>query len=188
MTGTPGTGKSTFAKRLVARLKSDGINCSLIEVNDIVHKHKLYSGTDKSGAKIVRMAALNSMLSKNISGTKGIRVVVGHLIPDLRIKPNLTVVTRLDLDKLERRLKARRYGKEKMRENLISEAVDYCGQSSIKNGGEQYQVESDVDKRDAIRYVALRAKGLKSRRPKAREYSKLGQLVHLIDRGNKYGF
>ncbi|HUY70224.1 MAG TPA: AAA family ATPase [Candidatus Baltobacteraceae bacterium] len=188
VTGTPGTGKSTFAKRLASRLRSAGAQPALIEINDLVHKHKLYSGKDKSGAKIVRIAPLNKMLAASIKKSDGVAVVVGHLVPELRINQKITVVTRLDLIALEKRLKARRYGIEKMRENLISEAVDYCGANSSRKGAEQYQVESTKEKDEVIRYILGVAKGAKPKRPTSVEHAKLGQLVHLIDKGNKYGF
>ena len=188
MTGTPATGKSTFAKRLASRLKSSGIGATLIEINDLVHKHRLYSGTDASGARIVIIKSLDRRLASELKKADGMAIVVGHLVPELHIGQRITVVTRADLSTLERRMRARRYGKEKMRENLISEAVDYCGINSARKGVEQYQVENAAEKGAVIGYIISLAKGRRPKRPKSTERRKLGQLVHLIDQGNRYGF
>lgn len=187
MTGTPGTGKSTFAKRLASGLEASGAQSSIIEINDLVNRHRLYSGRDRTGAKIVRIPQLNRRLSKEIRAAKGVAIVVGHLVPELNIGQSITIVTRLDLKPLERRLKARRYGRDKIREDLVSEALDYCGANSARNGVEQYQVETDGEKRAAIRYLAGIATGRRAKKPKSAERRKLNQLVGLIGNGNRYG-
>jgi broad-specificity NMP kinase len=186
VTGTPGTGKSTFAKRLASRLEASGVSSSVIEINSLVNRYGLFSGRDRTGAKIVKIAQLNRRLSNEISKAKGAVIVVGHLVPELRVNQKITIVTRLDLRPLERRLKARHYGGDKMREDLVSEALDYCGVNSVKKGVEQYQVETDREKENAIRYLLSVAKGAKAKRPKSVERSKLNQLIGLINGGNRY--
>lgn len=153
-----------------------------------MHRHGLFSGTDSSGAKIVVIKSLDKRLASEMKLAGGVAIVVGHLVPELHIGQKITVVTRSDLQALERRMRARRYGREKIRENLISEAVDYCGINSAKKGVEQYQVESAAEKDAVTGYILGLASGRKPKRPKSIEHRKLGQLVHMIDKGNRYGF
>jgi broad-specificity NMP kinase len=184
ITGTPGTGKSTFAKKLAERLDS----CRIIEINDVVHQHRLYSRSDRFGSKVVRMKELKSAMEEEIKKTNArVVIVVGHLVPDLRLNFDIIIVLRTGLMELAGRLKKRAYPKGKIRENLISEATDYCGVLSRESCNSTYEAESDSERRMMISYVHDVSAGIRTKEPKKRWIEKLHELLDLIKEGNEYG-
>lgn len=183
VTGTPGSGKSHLAKLLSNKIKDSGV----LELSDIVERYKLYSSKDKYGSKIIRTKQLRDKVKKLVNGQKEVAILVGHLFPELGIRADLTVVTRVGLAKLAKRLEARGYQKGKISENLVSEALDYCGQGSRKLSDETYEVETDKEKRAVLLYITGIAKGRKVKRPLSREISKTKDIVALARGKNPYG-
>jgi adenylate kinase len=185
VTGTPGSGKTKFAGDLAKRT---GIK--LVELNDLVEEHKLFSGIDETGAKIVKIEGLSFMVKERISEMRKKRekgvILVGHLIPDLDVRPDVTVVTRVALAELIKRLEARKYSKEKIKENLVSESIDYCGATAKERFGSTYEVETDSEKDGIIEYIRLLLEGEPPRAPKGDEINKMQEMLDLIYDGNKY--
>jgi adenylate kinase len=187
VTGTPGSGKSSFAESLA---KSTGAR--LIEANEIVEEQKLFSGIDETGSKIVKMRELCSAIKRKIGALEkergtGAVILVGHLVPDLDIKPDISIVIRVGLRELIGRLESRKYTKEKIRENLVSESVDYCGEMAMEKSGETYEVESGREKEEVIAYIKSRLEGANPVPPIFREINKMHDLLDLVYDGNKYG-
>ncbi len=182
VTGTPGTGKSTFARML-----SDSAGATVIEINDVAREQGLYSGRRWHGSREVRMGPLAKAVSSCVAKSRGLVVVVGHLAPDLGIRCNIAVVTRLGLRRLAERLEARRYHAEKVRENLISEALDYCGTAMQGLGGECYEIESMTEYRAMAAYIAKRHDGKMAAPPKLKEHGKMQDIMALVKDGNRYG-
>lgn len=130
ITGTPGTGKTTISKAVVHKLKG----VELIDANDVIKEHKLFSSYDKYGTRIVNMKKLERTLSMLIKGSKRSLILVeGHILCDIKIKNAKVIVIRAHLNDIRRRLAKRGYGIEKTRENLIAEAIDYCGEMARLN-------------------------------------------------------
>ncbi|MFI5412751.1 MAG: AAA family ATPase [Candidatus Micrarchaeales archaeon] len=183
MTGTPGTGKTYLAKRIASSIK----NSSIIELNDLVGRHKLFTKKDKFGTKIVQLGRLNTVLASELKKNKSkVIVIVGHLAPELRYKSNIAIVTRSGLEKLSRRLKERKYPDEKSAENLASEALDYCGLKMLENCRETYEVETDSDKNRILSYLKLLSSGKKTKKPKRKSINKFSDLLKLVKNGNRY--
>ena len=184
VTGTPGTGKSTFARELAKRLES----CRVIEINDVVTRRRLYSRSDGFGSRIVRIKELDAAMKEEIKKADAkIVIVVGHLVPDLRIRFDIVVVLRTGLAELAARLEKRAYPKGKIKENLISEAVDYCGTLSRENCDSTYEAESDGERRKMISYIRDVSMGIKAKEPEKKGMEKLHELLELIKKGNEYG-
>lgn len=136
ITGTPGVGKTMLVKALKARL-----NASVYNATDIVNKFKLYSGKDKFGAKIVKMKQLQERIAKIIQSDKSqIIILDGHILCDIRVRGAKAIVVREHLKKIISRLQERKYPIEKIKENVTSEALDYCGASAADNYGEVYEI------------------------------------------------
>jgi len=128
ITGTPGTGKTTLAKKLAKKL-----NYPYIDVNKIVKENKLDREYDKKRkCYAVDIKKLNQSLIKLINNYKKNKKIKGiiidshlsHYLPKKYI--GLCIVTRCELKELQKRLKKKKYGKNKIRENLDCEIFDVC--------------------------------------------------------------
>ena len=133
VTGTPGTGKTTFAKKL-AREKQ----AVYLGVNALIKKEKLYQHYDRSlQTREVNIQKLNKRLIAIIKDHKRHKeslVIDSHLSHYL---PNNYVdqcfVTRCSLRALRQRLKKRRYSKKKVQENMHAEIFEVCLLEAIAN-------------------------------------------------------
>ena len=179
VTGTPGTGKSRFATELAKLVPG----ACLIEINDIVARHHLYSRIDSHGAKIVRMAQLEKRLKAELNRKRGTVIVVGHLVPEMRIRYDVCVVTRSRLSRLMKVFAVRKYDREKAHENLMAEALDYCGLKALDRSKETYEVETADDKRRIIAYIRAKASGKRAAPPAQRRISAMPELLKMIKAG-----
>ncbi len=130
ITGTPGTGKTTLAKKIAKE------KCyTHIDVNKIIDREKLSEGYDKlRKSKIIDTKKLNKSLIKLIKENKNI-VIDSHLSHYLPKKyVDSCIVTKCSLKTLEKRLKKRKYSKSKIRENLDAEIFDTCKVEAEENG------------------------------------------------------
>lgn len=126
VTGTPGTGKTTEAKKLAQKQRA-----VYIDVNDIIKNNKLKEGYDKKRkAGIIDVKKLSKTLIQIIKEArkKGISLVIdSHLAHYVNSKHvDVCVVTKTSLNKLKARLKKRGYHKAKIQENLECEIFDVC--------------------------------------------------------------
>ncbi len=140
ITGVPGTGKTTLSKKLSKVFK----NSVLISSNDLSKKKKLYSKKDFDGAYIINMQKLKIELIKEIKIAKKKKksyvIIEGHLLSDIKLPNAKVIVLRSHLNALEKRLKKRKYSLFKLRENILSEAIDYCGNGAKTNYSEVYEL------------------------------------------------
>ena len=118
VSGTPGTGKSIFARALAKKL-----NARVIDLNALIRRKKIYR-LDVDGTKIANLPKMRKEFIRTIHASHSPIVVEGllaHLLPKkcfthviiLRIRPRV----------IERRLRARKYSKAKIRDNIESEAL-----------------------------------------------------------------
>mgnify|MGYP000481934258 CR=1 FL=1 len=135
VTGTPGTGKTTLAKRIAREKKY-----KYFDVNALIKDKKLRESYDmKRQTYNVNVKKLNKFLLKLIleekdKKTKGM-VLDSHLSHYLPARyVDLCVVTKTDLKRLKRRLEKRGYSKNKVRENLDAEIFDVCLQEAKEEG------------------------------------------------------
>jgi adenylate kinase len=122
ITGTPGTGKTTLAKRLAAEL-----NYEYIDVKRLIEDNKIYDRYDKEmSSYVVDTKKLNKFLIQKISLNKDLVIDshLSHYFPKRYV--DICIVTKCDLKVLKKRLEKRKYSKEKVRENLDSEIFDIC--------------------------------------------------------------
>ncbi|MBI5228158.1 AAA family ATPase [Candidatus Micrarchaeota archaeon] len=116
LTGCPGTGKSTIAKALAAEL-----GLELVDIKKIVNKNKL--ADKKHEVDLVLLFKRLAFLKK-----KNNYLVEGHLACEIKLPNDLVIVLRTNPATLKKRLAKRKYGKQKLEENILAEVLDYCTQ------------------------------------------------------------
>ncbi|MBU0628765.1 MAG: AAA family ATPase [Nanoarchaeota archaeon] len=152
VTGSVGSGKTTLSKRLAKKLGLEYVDVKrLIDISDVS------SGYDKKmDCKIVDVKKLNKVLinliqcyenpsrkhslNKKILKIKNNKTIKGiiidshlsHYLPARYV--DLCVVTKCELKTLEKRLKKRKYSKDKIRENLDCEIFDICLNEAKEKG------------------------------------------------------
>jgi len=183
ITGTPGAGKSRLAKLICKKCKCTGV----VELSELAIKRKLLVGKDKFGSGIVDIAGLEKIMKRYIATNSGLILIVGHLAPELDIWFDMAIVVRADLKKLARRLERRKYPKEKTRENIISEAYDYCGKNMLGKATEVLEIETGKDAERLVKYVCQKSNRVYAKRQITVQIDKFGQLLDMIRSGNRYG-
>ena len=128
ITGTPGTGKSTLAKQLAKRLKYKKINLTLfIKKEKLRQRYDPILKTYEVDAKKV-VKKLLPKLKENI-------IIDGHLSHELPAKVvDLCIVCTCNPKILSKRLKKRRYTKEKIQENIDAEIFEVCLHEAEEKG------------------------------------------------------
>ena len=127
VTGSAGTGKTTYAKKL-ARTKK----YLYFSIIDFVKKYEIYDYYDRSlKTYVVDVDELVNLLSEVVDGMKkeGWKGVVfdGHLSHYLPKKlVDYVVVIRCDVKTLRKRLEKRKYSKKKIEENIEAEIMETC--------------------------------------------------------------
>jgi len=123
VTGTPGSGKTTLAKRLAELMHLTYFDC-----HEFIIKNKLSVGFDKSDdCEIVDTEKLSDALVKEIEKSRSILIIDSHLshyLPKKYVK--LCIVAKCELKELKLRLNKRGYSAKKTRENLDAEIFDVC--------------------------------------------------------------
>ena len=130
VTGSVGTGKTTIAKKLAKEFKH-----KYIDVNKIILEKKLATGYDKKRkCKIVDTKKLNKALIGLINKNRDLVIDshLSHFLPSKYV--DKCYVTKCELKELEKRLKKRKYYKDKIRENLDTEIFDVCLEEAKEKG------------------------------------------------------
>ncbi len=135
VTGTPGTGKTTLAKKLSLLL-----GYAYFDVNSFAKAAHIYGSYDrKRQSYVVDEAKLARSLIKvrekaSRTAKKGI-IFDSHLSHFLPPKhADLCLVTTCSLKVLEQRLRKKGYSQAKIRENLDAEIFDTCLTEAMEQG------------------------------------------------------
>ncbi len=197
ITGSPGTGKTYFSKIVQDRFR----NVDLIELNDIIRKRKAFTHIDKNKVMTADIRKLNRIIKEQLkqfseaerkTEKRKVVIYVGHIVPELNIKLDACFVMRAHLSLLAKRMAARRYSQEKIKENLISEAVDYCGTKAKNISKKIYEIETYAEKKRALRILEdlLKDKTLGNKHEAASKkvIDKMPELLKMIKNKNIYKF
>ncbi len=201
ITGSPAAGKSYFSNKLYLRILDTftSLDVKLVEVNDLVNKYNSYDGLDEFGSKLVDINNLKKIIKQVIENLDGVVILVGHLLADIKLPYDIVIVKREHLNKLEARMIKRKYQKGKIKENLISEALDYCGEN-IEKTNCLLEVRSNKDIEQSIDFIICQisikfkissdidcSKVLESYK-NASKFDEMNELQDMITSGNPYKF
>lgn len=150
VSGSPGTGKSTFARKL-----SEDLDYKLIDLNEIIEEENVYE-LDADGTRAVDSEDLRAVF-KNVLAREGEDMVVEGLLSHLlsRERVSEVVVLRTNPEVLEKRLRKRGYSDEKLQDNLEAEALDVVLGEAIQEHGVDGVYEIDTTRLDPSEAVSL---------------------------------
>jgi len=128
ITGTPGTGKKTVGLEL-----ADKLGYETLILNELIVEMGYILESDDSGS-IVDIQRLREDLIGKLNRKQ---VIIGHLLPQVFMKGELSIVIvlRCDPDELLVRYSRRGYDEKKVEENIWSEIIDSSLAESIERFG-----------------------------------------------------
>jgi adenylate kinase len=148
VTGTPGTGKTTFSKGL-----SNSLGYYYLDLSDLMKKKGLCSEFDEKRDCWVIDTLKLSLIFKDFLKDLSINlpqglVIDSHLSQFLGLSVDACFVTTVNIRILKKRLESRGYSSEKVRENLDAEIFDVCYNDCIELGYNPILIDSDVSDYD----------------------------------------
>lgn len=160
ISGTPGTGKTTFANAL-----SKKINARYVDVNKIIKEKKLSEGHDnKMKCNIVDAKKLNNALIELIKKAKKsesslvIDSHLAHYLPKEYV--DFCIIMKCSLKKLKKRLERKGYNAKKVRENLDCEIFDICFDEAKEEGHNVIEVDTGKKLAETLKETLKRLKCL----------------------------
>ncbi|MGV8087222.1 MAG: AAA family ATPase [Candidatus Woesearchaeota archaeon] len=149
ISGTPGCGKTYFAKKIVK------LNPKLeyFDLNKYIKENKIYDSYDKSAktydVDIKKLKAIidpsfkneysnnkymDKLINKIVDIKKLLKILTDHKIEGVIIDSHLShhlksdycIIVKTDIKNINKRLKLRKYNKVKIHENIESEIFDIC--------------------------------------------------------------
>ncbi len=166
VTGTPGTGKTTFSIGLAREIGAD-----YISLTEFVSKHNLYGGFDRDRrSKIIDVEKTQTSLRSLLSHTQRVVVVDTHM-PDRIIPREMArrvFVLRCHPRILEARLKAKRWNSKKIRENVLTEILDSCLIASVKYYDWRRVFQLDTSRNNVRACIASAKRNLSDRSARRR--------------------
>jgi len=146
VTGTPGCGKTTYAKKI-----SDALNYKYVDVKEIIKKKNLVERFDKKrDCNVIDTKKLNAELMK-IKGSLVIDSHLSHYLPPKFV--DYVVVVKCELKELKKRLEERGYSNNKIRENLDCEIFDVCLTEAIESGHKVFIIENEENYVDFLKQI-----------------------------------
>jgi adenylate kinase len=124
VTGTPGVGKSSLARALADRL-----GWIALDLSDLSLREGFLKGYDESrGTWVIDEGRLGRAITRLLRASNSNIIAVGHyahaVVPPEEVE--LALVLRCDPRVLEKRLRDRGYGEDKVLENVEAEILDSC--------------------------------------------------------------
>lgn len=151
ITGVPGSGKTTLAKALAKKL-----NCEYLDLNTLAKKHAVLRKTGNEYE--INLRKLQRFLARFLEGKRDF-ILEGHLACEVKISCDLVVILRCNPRVLMKRLARRKYQREKIIDNALSEAEDYFVFTVEAHYGDRYiqvNTTSRVAVQELLCYIARR--------------------------------
>ena len=163
ITGTPGTGKTSVVKRL-----RKVVELVHLDLNSAIKEHHLYKGYDRErDSYIADMKKVANYVSVFERKNKNIIIDghLSHLLPDKLV--DMVVVLRCEPLALKKRLKKKKWKKQKIEENSEAELIGIIAYEARENHKKVFEIDTT---KKSISKVAkevervLKGKGLKYRK------------------------
>jgi adenylate kinase len=165
VSGTPGTGKTTFSDKLAREIGGEHI-----ELAKFVSTHNLYTSIDRlRNSRVVNPVRVQSSLDRLIRHASAPVIVDTHMPDVIKTKDfvKLVFVLRCHPGILKKRLRRKKWGQSKIRENVLAEILDACLISAAEWYGWGRVVQLDTSRMSVDRCVAFAKRNL--RRPARRK-------------------
>jgi adenylate kinase len=135
VTGSPGVGKTSVSKELGKRLK-----CLVFNEKQFALEKGIGKWDEEQDELIIPLGEFSEAIEGLFQREKN-AIVEGHLLCEIRLKPDFVVLIRLGPELLESRLEARGYSAEKVQDNVFCEGIDYCKKHVERNYSKEKIVE-----------------------------------------------
>jgi adenylate kinase len=142
VTGTPGVGKTSVARKLASKL-----DAVCVGVTELVKKQKLFSSVDEERQTLIAdTEKVSEKLQEILAKAEGTVIIEGHYVVDVAPKDhvNIVFVLRRDPRELKAVLEKRGYKEKKIWENLSAEILDVCLWDALSACGLDKVCEIDV--------------------------------------------
>lgn len=152
ITGVPGCGKTKIARLLTKR-----INYNLIDLNKLIKKKKLYEKYDKKLKTFI--VDIKKMKKLKFDNDVVIESHLSHFLKNI----DLVIVLRCNPKELKKRLRKKKWDKEKIRENFEAELIDLISIEARKYHKNVYDVDSTKSPEKTVKEIRkiLKYKGYK---------------------------
>ncbi len=140
LTGTPGTGKTS-----VANILKSTYGLTVVHLGSIADARVGYDKERES--YVVDMELLRERVSSMVSQCEGDVILEGHYAHEMPV--DMVIVLRTHPEELEKRLAARGYCEEKIRENAEAEAMGLITAEALETLGDERVYEVDTTGRNA---------------------------------------
>ncbi|WP_455367504.1 adenylate kinase family protein [[Eubacterium] cellulosolvens] len=163
ITGTPGVGKTRFARILGHKIKA-----SVVNLSRFVKEKKFISSIDKQRrTEIINIKRTSKALNELIKErADDVLIFEGHFA-QLVVDPQdikIAFVLRCHPETLRKRLRNRGFSKEKIYENVLSEILDSCLVETLQLLGKKRVYELDTTKLDPERLSTIALEAIKGKR------------------------
>ncbi|MBT5023019.1 AAA family ATPase [Candidatus Woesearchaeota archaeon] len=132
ITGTPGTGKTKYAKDLVDEIGND---YEYVDVSAVIRIKGLSEFHDEAKeCDVVDEEKLVKELISRIESSSNKLVIDSHMIILPCEYVEKCIIMKCSIDELRKRLELRKYSEDKVRENLDCEIFDVCLSEAKEKG------------------------------------------------------
>ncbi|MFT7615945.1 MAG: adenylate kinase [Candidatus Woesearchaeota archaeon] len=151
VSGTPGTGKTTFAKALALELSAH-----YVSVTDFALENELTDGYDDERDCYILDEVRIEQALKVFAKENNDLVIDSHMAHEFGSWVDIVLVCTCDLKVLKSRLQARGYAENKVQENMQVEIFDTCYIESLEKGHQTIKIKNEGDVKELIRPLLSR--------------------------------
>jgi adenylate kinase len=142
LTGSPGVGKTSVAKKIAKKLGFTYIN-----EKDFALKNSIGFFNDDNELEIP-LKEFEKKANSFLVNNKNV-VFEGHLLCEMKLFVDKVFLLRVDPEILEFRLEQRNYSPLKIMDNVFCEGIDYCKKKVLKNYSKNKIIEVFSQKNEA---------------------------------------